>query len=205
MKIIVTKSQYKKIILESTEKNLTDKLQRLKDFFNNTSKEIKRQVGLDLGFLVTWGTTIAGFVHPISEFIKNEFPSLTTSDIALLSTGIILTYFTSNKEMLGKVLKKIKEDGLIFEFDSMAQVAKRLKEVFLRFIDSLAIPFSKIGNMMAYTFLIPIIPDLYELAQGNNVVEIRELLTRIIMFLGVSSISVLIKRLLQGIVKRFKS
>jgi hypothetical protein len=141
----------------------------------------------------------------VEVFIKNEFPSLTTSDIALLSTGIILTYFTSNKEMLGKVLKKIKEDGLIFEFDSMAQVAKRLKEVFLRFIDSLAIPFSKIGNMMAYTFLIPIIPDLYELAQGNNVVEIRELLTRIIMFLGVSSISVLIKRLLQGIVKRFKS
>ena len=205
MKIIVTKSQYKKIILESTEKNLTDKLKMLKDFFSDTSKEIKKQIGLDLGFLVTWGTTIAGFVHPITEFVSGKFPELTNSDLALLSTGIILTYFTSNKEMLGKVLKKIKEDGLIFEFDSMAKVAKRLKNVFLNFINSLAVPISKIGNMMAYTFLIPIIPDLYELAQGNNVVEIKELITRVIMFLSISSSSILIKRLFQEIVRRFKS
>jgi hypothetical protein len=205
MKIVVTKSQYKKIILESTEKNLTDKLKKLKDFFNDTSKEIKNQIGIDLTFLVTWGINIAGFVHPVEEFVRGQFPELNNSDLALLSTGIILTYFTSNKEMLVKVLKKIKEDGLIFEFDSMAQVAKKLKKVFLGFIDSLAVPFSKIGNMMAYTFLIPIIPDLYELAQGNKTIEIKEILTRIIMFLGVSSVSILVKRLFQEIVKRFKS
>jgi|688.fasta_scaffold215553_3 hypothetical protein len=205
MKIVVTKSQYKKIILESTEKNLTDKLKKLKDFFNNTSKEIKKQIGLDLNFLVTWGTTIAGFVHPIEEFISGQFPELNNSDLALLSTGIILTYFTSNKKMLGEVLKKIKEDGLIFEFDSMAQAAKKLKGVFLDFINSLAVPVSKIGNMMAYTFLIPIIPDLYELAQGNNVVEIKELITRVIMFLSITSSSILVKRLFKEIVIRFKS
>jgi hypothetical protein len=205
MKIIITESQYKKIMLESSEKNLADKLEKLKDFFSETSKEIKNQIGLDLGFLVTWGTTIAGFVSPVTEFVSGQFPELSNSNLALLSTGIILTYFTSNKEMLGKVLKKIKEDGLIFEFDSMLNVSKRLKKVFLNFIDSLTLPISKIGNMMAYTFLIPIIPDLYELAQGNNAIEIKELLTRVIMFLGISSTTILIKRLFQEIVKRFKS
>lgn len=205
MKIIITESQYKKIILESSEKNLDNKLNSLKDFFVGIIKEAKKQVGLDLGFLLTWGTTIAGFVNPVQEYIKGEFPELTNTDLALLTTGIILTYFTSNKEMLGKTLKKIKENGLVFEFDGMLKISNKLKNVFLSFIDSLGIPISKIGNMMAYTFLIPIIPELYEFAQGAGDFKLNEIVTRIVLFLGISGSTIFLKRLIQEIVRRFKS
>lgn len=205
MKIIITESQYKKILFESRLKSLENKVDELKDFFKKVSSESKKQIGLDLSFLTTWGVTIAGFVSPVQQYISGSFPELSSSDLALLSTGIILTYYESNKEMLGKVLEKIKEKELIFEFDKSLEVATKLKDVFFNFINSLAIPVSKISNMLAYTFLIPLIPDLYEVAQGVDSLNIKETILRILSFISISFSGVFVKRLIQEIVKRFKS
>ena len=205
MKIIISESQYKKILLEERENNLKEKLKDLKSFFKRVSEETKNQVGLDLDFLTTWGVTIAGFVKPVSDFIEGKFPEMTSTDLSLISTGIILTYYHSNKEMLGKVLNKIKEKELVFEFDSALKVADKLKNVFLSFIESLAIPTSKISNMLAYTFLIPILPELYEAAQSGSSVDVKEIVERSLAFLVVSFGGNFAKRLMVEIVKRFKS
>ena len=205
MKIIITESQYKKILFESRTKSLENKISELKEFFKKVSIEVKKQIGLDLSFLTTWGVTIAGFVSPVQQYISGSFPELSSSDLALLSTGIILTYYDSNKKMLNKVLEKIKERNLIFEFDKALEVATKLKDVFFNFINSLAIPVSKISNMLAYTFLIPLIPDLYEFAQGVDSLDIKETILRIVSFVGISFSGVFVKRLIQEMVKRFKT
>ena len=205
MKIIITESQYKKILFESRTKSIENKINKLKEFFKNISNEVKDQIGLDLNFLATWGVTIAGFVSPVQQYISGSFPELSNLDLALISTGIILTYYQSNKRMLSKVLEKIKERELIFEFDKSLEVATKLKDVFFNFVNSLAIPVSKISNMLAYTFLIPLIPDLYEVAQGVDSLNIKETILRILSFIGISFSGVFVKRLIQEIVKRFKS
>jgi hypothetical protein len=204
MKIIISESQYKKILLEERQNSLLGKLKDLKSFFKKVSEETKNQVGLDLNFLTTWGVTIAGFVKPVSDFIEGNFPEMSSTDLALISTGIILTYYHSNKEMLGKVLNKIKEKELVFEFDSALKVANKLKNTFLSFIDSLAIPTAKISNMLAYTFLIPILPELYEAAQSGSQVDVKEIIERSVAFLVVSFGGNFAKRLMLEIVKRFK-
>lgn len=205
MKIILTETQYKKILLEENTNSVIKKLEQLKKFFKNVSSESKKQIGLDLEFLATWGVTIAGFVRPISEFMKGNYPQLTNTELALLSTGVILTYFSSNKEGLKKVLEKIKENSLIQEFDDMLSKADELKNTFINFIESLAIPSSKLSNMLAYTFIIPIIPELYEYAQGNSSMEIKEMIARVVGFIGVTISGNLVKKLIQEIVKKFKS
>ena len=205
MKIIISESQYKKILLEERQNSLLGKLKGLKSFFKKVSEETKNQVGLDLNFLTTWGVTIAGFVMPISDFIEGKFPEMSSTDLSLISTGIILTYYHSNKKMLGTVLEKIKEKELVFEFDSALKVADKLKNVFLSFVESLAIPTSKISNMLAYTFLIPILPELYEAAQSGSSVDVKEMVVRSLAFLAVSFGGNFVKRLMMEIVKRFKS
>ena len=205
MKIIVNESQYKKLLVEETSKRIVEKIKDSKSFFKNLIKTTKEQIGLDLGFLSTWGVTIAGFVRPLSEFMEGKYPELTNTEIALLSTGIILTYYHSNREMLGKVLNKIKEKGLIQEFDHMLEKAKELKDVFINFIDSLAIPSGKILNMMAYCFLIPLVPELYEIAQGGGEMSFSEFGSRIGMYLGFTVGGNFINKLIKAIVKRFKS
>jgi len=205
MKIIISESQYKKILLEERQINIVDKLKELESFFKKVVKETKNQIGLDLNFLTTWGATIAGFVMPVSDFIEGKFPEISSTELALISTGIILTYYHSNKEMLGKVLEKIKEKELVFEFDSALDVAGKLKSVFLSFIESLAVPTAKISNMLAYTFLIPILPELYEVAQTGSSVDTKEIVGRSLAFLVVSFGGNFAKRLMLEIVKRFKS
>jgi hypothetical protein len=205
MKFIISESQYKKILLEENSKGIIKKLEDLKVFFNTVVKESKKQVGVDLTFLTTWGVTIAGLVRPVAEFMEGNYPNLTNTEIALLSTGIILTYFTSNKEELSKVLDKIKEKSLINEFDKMLSKTEELKNVFISFIDSLTIPVSKLSNMLAYTFIIPIIPELYEYSQNSSNIEVKEMILRIVSFIGVNLSGSIIKNLLQKIVKNFKS
>ena len=49
MKIIITESQHKKILLESISENLKNKLVSLRSFFVDTAKTVKSQFGIDMG------------------------------------------------------------------------------------------------------------------------------------------------------------
>jgi hypothetical protein len=205
MKIIITESQHKKILLESASENAMNKLETIRSFFIDLLKIVKKQFGIDLEFLLTWGTTIGGFVQPVSEFIKGEFPDITITNLALISTGVIITYFTSNKKLLGKVVEKIKENGMIYEFNQMLKKAGELKKVFFAFVESLGLPMAKIANMLAYSFLIPIIPELYEFAQGHSDIDVVDTVKRIVSYLGLTTLGFSIKKLSDSVVERFKS
>jgi hypothetical protein len=205
MKIIITESQHKKILLESASENAMNKLDSLRSFFIDVSKTVKKQFGIDIEFLLTWGTTIGGFVQPVSEFIKGEFPDITITNLALISTGVIITYFTSNRKLLSKVIEKIKENGMIYEFDQMLKKAGELKKVFLAFVGSLGLPMAKIANMLAYSFLIPIIPELYEFAQGHSDIDVVDAVKRIVSYLGLTSLGFSVNKLITSVVERFKS
>ena len=205
MKIIISESQHRKLILEGLSNEIKTKITHAKNFTKKVLKETEKQIGLDLSFLMTWGATLGGLVSPVSKFIEGKYPDMSSTDLALLSTGIILTYFSSNKIGLSKVLTKIKELNLIQEFDHMAEMTKKLKDTFLNFIDSLAVPVGRLTNMLAYSFLIPLLPDIYELAQGSTGVEVSEIVKRIVGFIGVSVLGVSVKNLIISIVRRFRN
>ena len=205
MKITITESQYKKLILESKGEAIEEKLKESENFFSEVSKETKKIVGFDLSVLITFSAAIGGFMYPITEFIKGNFPELRFSDLCLISAATIITYYHSNKKMLAELLDLIKERGLVRIFDEMLSKADELKKVFISFIESLAIPIGKIGNMMAFTFLIPVLGDILDLTQNHDTENISLIIYRIIMFFSINYGSVLLKRLIFEIVKRFKS
>ena len=206
MNIIITESQYKYILLEESSNGIIKTLNGLKSFTSKVLKTSEKQIGLDLEFLITWGSTIGGFIGPISNFVKNESPNITNTDLFLILSGIILTYFSSNKQKLNKVLLAIKDRGLVNIFDKTLSKSENLEKVFLSFIDSLVITTHKISNMIAYAFLIPIIPQLYEISLTNiGESEINELTKRLVSFGGVTISGVVVKELIKKIINRFKS
>lgn len=205
MKIIISESQHKRILMENINSELEKRFQNMKKFTKNVISEAKKQINLDLSFLLTWGSTLGGLMGPVSDYIEGKYPELSNTDISLLCTGAILTYFTNNKEGLTKVLDKIKEKSLIQEFDYMLEKTGELKNVFISFINSFAIPVNKLSNMLAYAFLIPILPELYEMSQGFGEHDVMELFKRILYFVGVSVSGVFLKNLLLSIVNRFKT
>jgi hypothetical protein len=206
MKIIITESQKSIILAENIGSEINIKLKNMKTFTKTIITSTKKQTGLDLSFLLTWGATLGGFMGPVAKYMEGKNPTLTDSDIALISVGIILTYYNNNKEDLKKVLDLIKERKLIGEFDDALMVADEVKIKFLNFIESLGVTMSSIGNMMAYTFLIPLLPEIYNLVQGTgNDVDPDMIVKRILNYGLVTVSSLFVKEIITKIVERFKS
>jgi len=205
MNIILTESQYKKILLEEKTKNVIDKLESLSDFSKKLSSFSKKNLNMSLNFLENFSFSVGGFTEPLFSFMKSTYPNLKDSNLLLLSIGICLSYFTSDTTNLNKVLLEIKENSLIQEFDHMLEKASELKEEFLNFVNNLSIPTSKISNLMAYSFIIPLIPELYEYAQGNSKKEIKEMINKVVDFTKKNLSPNLILIILEKIVKTFQS
>lgn len=206
MDIILTESQYIKLLVEKSENQIADVFINSKDIAKKIISDVKNQFGVDFTFLGTWGSVIGGFIGPISDYMNNKYPNLSETEITLICSGIILTFFSSNKEKLSKILNLIKERGIITFFDRALSKAYDLKEAFTGFIESLNVTASNISNMIAYAFLIPLTPLLknvitLDLSQD----QIEVLVTGITHYAGLSLGSKFVKNIVESMIDRFKS
>jgi hypothetical protein len=121
--------------------------------------------------------------------------------------GIIATYFIDNKKIVTKIYTKIQEDGLSGIFDRILKKTDTFTNTFINFIDSLGLTFHKITNMLSYTFIIPILPMIYQMVEDGSTenVDLKQLAIRIISFTGLTLSGIIFKELLSKLVKRFKS
>ena len=207
MKIAVTEHQKKFIITESISEEFNSIIERGYNFTKEILEKSAEQIGINIQFAITWGASIGGMVGPLNDFIKNTESEMSDIEISLLLTGIIASYYVDNKEYVKKILTKIKEEGLSEVFLRVFKKSQELKNAFFDFIESLNITLHKVTNIMSYTFIIPIIPMLYDMATNSNLdgEQISEIAKRLASF-GVLTVSgILVKELINKIIKRFKS
>lgn len=205
MKIIITENQNKALLNESVSESIVRSYRSMKKFTEKVLKETKETTGLDFEFLMSWGSTLGGLMMPVSQFIEGNHPELTSLDISLLITGAMVTYYTSNKKALSKILETIKEKGLVDVFDEVLSSTSNLKDTFLSFISSLNITMGKMANMLAYTFLIPLLPQLYEMAQtGYDQNTVNQIIKRILSYGTIIGSSAIIRELIKKIIIRFR-
>lgn len=206
MDIILTESQYVKLLVERNENKILGALEKSKDFAKKIFDDVKKQFGIDFTFLGSWGAVIGGFSGPITKYMEGLYPNLEQQDITLITFGIILTFFSSNKEKLNKVLQLIKERGIITFFDRALLKAYDLKDAFVGFLESLNLTMSKVSNMLAYCFLIPLVPLLKELSDLNLSKDQIDLVVSSISHWGaVTGGSKIVESMVSSILKRFKS
>jgi hypothetical protein len=205
MKIIITENQNKALLNESVSESIVRSYRSMKKFTEKVLKETKETTGLDFEFLMSWGSTLGGLMMPVSQFIEGNHPELTSLDISLLITGAMVTYYTSNKKALSKILESIKEKGLVDVFDEVLSSTSNLKDTFLSFVNSLNITMGKMANMLAYTFLIPLLPQLYEMAQtGYDQNTVNQIIKRILSYGTIIGSSAIIRELIKKIIVRFR-
>jgi hypothetical protein len=205
MDIILSEHQYSKLLTEEKKSEVSQSVNESKKFVKDVISDVKKQYKIDFSFALTWGAAIGGFVGPIARYMEGKYPSLTHSDITLLSFACILTYFSSNQKKLPKVLDLIKEKKLVTYFQQMLMKSEDLKESFFGFLSSLNITMSKVGNMLAYTFLVPLVPMLKHIADMDLPKDQLDLLIKsIIGYAAVLTSSVVVRDVVEKIIKRFK-
>lgn len=206
MKVLISESQFLKILKENKENEIEEVFSNSKSFTKKVISDVKTQFNLDFSFLTTWGSIIGGFVGPISKYMEGKYPNLSEQDITLISFGLILTFFSSNTEKLNKVLQIIKDKKIITFFDIALMKAYDLKEAFFSFLESLNITFSKVSSMVAYTFLVPLVPLISDIVKLDLTEDQINLLATGISHHATTIISSkILYRLVKKMIERFRS
>ena len=149
MKVVITENQNKLLLTEGLSEKILASYKSMGKFADKVLKETKEVTGIDFGFLLSWGATLGGLMMPVSKFIEGEHPELTSVDLSLLVTGVMVTYYSSNKKTLSKILSTIKERGLVEVFDKMLSTTSNLKDTFLGGILSY-VEFKRNDNVLSY-------------------------------------------------------
>jgi hypothetical protein len=206
MDILLTESQYIKLIVEKKNSEVESSFSNSTNIVKDIVNDVKSKHGIDFTFATTWGAVLGGFIDPINDYLHGTYTNLSNSDISLISFGILLTFFSSNKEKLNKVLKIIKKEKLITFFDRGLMKAYDLKDAFFSFLESLNVTFAKTSNMLAYAFLIPLIPLFKQISEMNLSSEQIEILIKgLSHYSGTIISSTILHQLIKKMIKRFRS
>ena len=207
MEIILTEDQLNRILTESRSNLISSILGKSEDTARRIVRNVKSQYKLDFKFVSTYGAIIGGFAGPVEDYLRGLYPNLDERDISLICFGIIMTFFSSNTEKLGKVLNLIKENGLRTYFDRALRKSYDLKDAFTEFLDSLNVTFSSVGNAMAFTFIIPMLSLIYDVAtqEGNTSLNVEMLIKSILTYKVLSASSETLSELFDKMIKRFRS
>lgn len=205
MNILLSEEQYRKILGESVSNDVKEKIESSESLTKQIVRDSKRKFKLDSSFLLTWGAVLGGFMRPVVDYLNGKHPELSSTDVSLISLGVIMTYFYSNVDKLRPVLDLIRQNGLVNEFDDALNKAGHLKDAFVEFLRSLGVLTSSVSNMLAYAFLIPILPTLMSMAQsGATEAKIQFLIKSILGYVTLITSSTSLEKLINKMVDRFK-
>ena len=190
MDFLINESQLRTILQEQDQSKMSDYMKEMYSYTSNLVDKAKSLYGLNLKLLLTWGASVGGFVMPLDNFIKSGRFDLTDTQQTLILVGIACSVFYDNSRALKLIYKKIKEQGLEEVFKEVLTKSKNLKNSFSKFLSSANITISSSLDLVAYSFLIPIITDILEIVQnGANIESASKTIAKRLIASGVVIVS----------------
>ena len=168
MDFLIKESQLRLILQEQDQSKMGDYMKEMYSYTSNLVDRAKSIYGLNLKLLLTWGASVGGFVLPLDNFIKTGRFDLNEAQQTLILVGIACSVFYDNSRALKLIYKKIKEQGLEDVFKEVLIKSKNLKNSFSKFLNSANVTISSSLDLVAYSFLIPIITDILNASMNGG-------------------------------------
>ena len=204
LKVVITESQ-KKLLIESVSDDIKNIQEQSIELTKKILSDTKKQTGVNLEMLLTWGASIGGFMSPVTQWLQGKNPELSDMDISLITTAVVCVIFYQNKQVISKLSEEIKERGLTDLFRLALKKSKDLEKVLLNFMNSLNITTFNLLSMLSYAFLVPLLPMIFDMVHNNHFTshDVEMVAKSIAGFGMVTTGSNLLKNLLTKIFKRF--
>jgi hypothetical protein len=206
MEFLITETQLKTILTEQDKSKMTDYMKELYSFTENLVNRIKAIYGLNLKMLLTWGTSVGGLLLPLDEYIKTGNFDLNEQEQILILASVASTLFFENKRGLSRLIEKIKEEGILPQFEQILSKGNELKSAFIGFLGSINITVGSLIEIAAYSFLVPIIFDIFAIAEtSTNLRQSALQITERLIASGVIALSGhVLTTTIRKLLKRFK-
>jgi hypothetical protein len=168
MEFLITEAQLRTILTEEERSRMDGYMKQLNLFTKQIVNRVLKSYGLNLRMLLTWGTSVGGMVLPLDQYLRTGDFDLNDGQRMLVLAGIAFTLFFETKRPLEKILKLIKDEGLMDVYENGVAKGKELKDAFLNFMASVNVSTGSFMDTVAYSFLIPIITDIQILAMSSG-------------------------------------
>jgi len=204
MDFLINESQLRLILQEQDQSKMSDYMKEMYSYTSNLVDRAKSIYGLNLKLLLTWGASVGGFVLPLDEFIRTGRFELNEAEQTLILVGIACSVFYDNSRALKLIYKKIKEQGLEDTFKEVLIKSKNLKNSFSKFLSSANVTISSSLDLVAYSFLIPIITDILNGASSGDVGMVAKTIAKRLVASGVVIVSqAVLTDAIKKLVKKF--
>jgi hypothetical protein len=71
MKVVLTESQYRAILLNESRDEFTNYLSNLKEFAETVITKTEQDLKINLNMLLIWGAGVGGVMAPLNDFIMS--------------------------------------------------------------------------------------------------------------------------------------
>jgi hypothetical protein len=206
MKVVLTESQYRALLVESYNNKIVDSIVKAKDFGKEVVETASNQMGMNFKFLLTYGAGVGALAGPIMSYLRGEYPELSSEQIMnIIVAAIAVTFFTTmNASKQAK--EKLEEEGLENELDSATNYLQQITGRFGKVLSTLGdIKFNLI-DILAYSTLLSVIPFfnslVSELGPDYSVdIALRGLAASVGLTMFGSTIKTILKRLAHKVSK----
>lgn len=165
MKVVITEEQYKRVLTESFKSEVEDKLSSAYQFTKDVIRGAQEQLGISFKFLLTYGAGIGSVIRPITDYLNGKYSTLTETEIQGLVIAALSIVFFNAKDYL-KIYKKTKEEGLLEELSDAVTFTQKIKDRLSRVLDVLGVSVYTGLDIIAYSFLLPILPAILNILQN---------------------------------------
>jgi hypothetical protein len=205
MKVVLTESQYRAILLNESRDEFTNYLSNLKEFAETVITKTEQDLKINLNMLLIWGAGVGGVMAPLNDFIMSGNFNLNEFQVASILCATSAILFNESKSTIKTLVDHIKKQGIFEVFSQVLKKGTKLRQTFFKFIESLNMTLYTISNIMSYSFIIPILPIIWEMSQsGIKGNDVKEIIVRLMSFGLVSVSGNALKELITKLVARFR-
>ncbi len=164
MKVVLTESQYRKLLKEHYNDNVTNTLSKISDFTIKLIKDVSNQLKFDFRFLLTYGAGIGAILQSVFDYLQGTFTNLDTNQIAGLTVMAIAVVFYENKD-----LKNILDEMKGSELSTAISYTEKIKNKFSQLLKVLGLSIHRTSNIISYSFLVPVLSILIEVVTKHGI------------------------------------
>ena len=202
MKVLITEEQYQILLNERISEKINSILKRLDDLVKKIISDVKNQFKISTKFALTYGAGIGALMEPVEKFLNNEFTGLESWQISSLIIAAISIVYFEGKEYY-QMKKDLENQGLSDELNVTISKVEELKDKFSNMLSILGISVYRAGDILAYTFLLPILGTLISVVTtfGVDSVEFEKLIATLVSSGLITVSSVVFRDVIQKIAK----
>jgi len=168
MKVILTESQYRKVLKENFDQRIGNSLSKMHAFSEKVVKDASIQLKFDFRFLVTYGAGIGAILQSVFDYLQGNFNGLDDTQIAGLTVMAVGVVFYENKDLRdpNNIINSL---GLADQLNKAISFTDKLKLKFSHLLKLLGMSIHRVSNIVSYSFLIPILSIVIEIVTKHGV------------------------------------